>query len=131
MLVRRLVSALLSPVLAVDTSLISLLPKSSHFAEVQQLRPDLEEKYWVFVINSGYRFGDNPDSVIQRNTQVELNKMVPRGRLELPAHGFSVLPNDPINAFLDDRISRGLSVQTIEFAVRNCLAFQGTQKRPL
>ncbi len=35
MLVRRLVSALLSPVLAVDTSLISLLPKPSHFAEVQ------------------------------------------------------------------------------------------------
>jgi hypothetical protein len=38
MLVRRIVSALLSPVLAADTSLISLLPKPSHFAEVQQLK---------------------------------------------------------------------------------------------
>ena len=36
MLVRRLVSALLSPVLAADTSLIYLLPKPSHVAEVQQ-----------------------------------------------------------------------------------------------
>ena len=43
------------------------------------LRLDLEEKYWMFVTNSGYRFGDNPNSGIQRNTQVELNKMVPRG----------------------------------------------------
>lgn len=41
--------------------------------------------------------------------------MVPRGGLEPPAYGFSVLPNDPIKAFLDDRISRGLSVQTIKF----------------
>jgi hypothetical protein len=54
------------------------------------LRLDLEDKYWVFVTNSGYRFGDNPNSGIQRNTQVELNKMVPRGGLEPPTHGFSI-----------------------------------------
>lgn len=33
----------------------------------------------------------------------------------MPTHGFSVLPNDPINAFLEDRKSRGLSVATIKF----------------
>jgi integrase/recombinase XerD len=41
--------------------------------------------------------------------------VVPRGGLEPPTHGFSILPNDPINLFLDDRISRGLSVATIKF----------------
>ena len=52
---------------------------------------------------------------IQRRTQVELNTMVPRGGLEPPTHGFSIQSNDPIKAFLYDRISRGLSVQTIKF----------------
>ena len=92
--------------LGVSHSLLSLWRQGK-----RSIRPDIEEKYWAFVTNSGYRFGDNPDSGIRRNTQVELNKMVPRGGLEPPTHGFSVLPNDPVNAFLDDRISRGLSDQ--------------------
>jgi site-specific recombinase XerD len=41
--------------------------------------------------------------------------MVPRGGLEPPTHGFSVQSGDIIEAFLDDRKSRGLSVQTIQF----------------
>ncbi len=32
----------------------------------------MEEKSWAFITNSGYRFGGNADSGIQRNTQVEL-----------------------------------------------------------
>ena len=54
------------------------------------IRPGLEEKSWAFITNIGYRFGGNSDSGIQRNTQVELNKMVPRGGFEPPTHGFSV-----------------------------------------
>lgn len=54
------------------------------------IRPDLEEKYWTFVTNNGDRFGDNSSSSVELNTQVELNKMVPRGGLEPPTHGFSI-----------------------------------------
>jgi len=41
--------------------------------------------------------------------------MVPRGGLEPPTHGFSVSNDDILDAFLDDRKSRGLSEQTIQF----------------
>jgi site-specific recombinase XerD len=41
--------------------------------------------------------------------------MVPRGGLEPPTHGFSIPDGDIVEAFLDDRRSRGLSVQTIQF----------------
>ena len=41
--------------------------------------------------------------------------MVPRGGLEPPTHGFSGAPGDPIEAFLNDRRARGLSVRTIQF----------------
>ena len=56
----------------------------------RSLRPDLEAKYWSLVTTNG----DNGDyfnhASIQRNTQAELNKMVPRGGLEPPTHGFSI-----------------------------------------
>ena len=71
--------------LGVSHSLLSLWRQGK-----RTLKPEVEARYWAFVTNNGYRFGDDPNSGIQRNTQVELNKMVPRGRLELPAHGFSV-----------------------------------------
>ena len=71
--------------LGVSHSLLSLWRQGK-----RTLKPEVEARYWAFVTNSGYRFGDDPNSGIQRNTQVELNKMVPRGRLELPTHGFSV-----------------------------------------
>ena len=70
--------------LGVSHSLLSLWRQGK-----RSIKPDLEQRYWAFVTNSGYRFGDNPDSGIQRNTRVELNKMVPRGGLEPPTHGFS------------------------------------------
>jgi hypothetical protein len=56
------------------------------------IRPDhdLEEKYWAFVTNNCHGFGDNSSFGIELNTQVELNKMVPRGGLEPPTHGFSI-----------------------------------------
>ena len=71
--------------LGVSHSLLSLWRQGK-----RTLKPEVEARYWAFVTNSGYRFGGDPNSGIQRNTQVELNKMVPRGRLELPTHGFSV-----------------------------------------
>ena len=71
--------------LGVSHSLLSLWRQGK-----RSIRPDLEQRYWAFVTNSGYRSGDNPEFNIQRNTQVELNKMVPRGGLEPPTHGFSV-----------------------------------------
>ena len=78
-----------------------------------EIRSSGKAKYWSLVTTNG----DNGDyfnhAGIQRNTQVELNEMVPRGGLEPPTHGFSILPNDSINAFLDDRISRGLSVSSL------------------
>jgi hypothetical protein len=37
-------------------------------------RKEVEEKYLAFVTNINYKYYDNPESGIQRNTQVELNK---------------------------------------------------------
>jgi transcriptional regulator with XRE-family HTH domain len=71
--------------LGVSHSLLSLWRQGK-----RTLKPEIEMKYWAFVTNSGYRFGDNPDSGIQRNTQTELYEMVPRGGLEPPTHGFSI-----------------------------------------
>ena len=71
--------------LGVSHSLLSLWRQGK-----RTLRPEIETRYWAFVTNSGYRNGDNPDSGISRNIQVERMQMVPRGRLELPTHGFLV-----------------------------------------
>ena len=53
----------------------------------RSLRKDLQAKYRSLVTT-------NDDGLvhvgIQQNTQVELNKMVPRGGLEPPTHGFSI-----------------------------------------
>ena len=56
----------------------------------RSLRPDLEAKYWALVTTNGDNSNQFNQMGIQRNTQVELNKMVPRGGLEPPTHGFSI-----------------------------------------
>jgi transcriptional regulator with XRE-family HTH domain len=56
----------------------------------RSLRPDLEAKYWAFVTTNGYTGNQSELVPAQRNTQPELNNMVPRGGLEPPTHGFSV-----------------------------------------
>ena len=71
--------------LGVSHSLLSLWKQGK-----RTLKPEIETRYWAFVTNSGYRNGGNSNSGIQRNTQVELTKLVPRGGLEPPTHGFSV-----------------------------------------
>ena len=96
----------IAQLLGVSHSTLSLWKRGK-----RSLRPDLEAKYWTLVTTNGDNSNHFNQMGIHRNTQVELNKMVPRGGLEPPTHGFSILPNDPINAFLDDRISRGLSVE--------------------
>jgi transcriptional regulator with XRE-family HTH domain len=68
--------------LGVSHSLLSLWKQGK-----RSIRPDLEEKYWAFVTNSGYRFGDNPDL---NKPETPIFEMVPRGGLEPPTHGFSI-----------------------------------------
>ena len=60
--------------LGVSHSLLSLWRQGK-----RSIRPDLEEKYWAFVTTNGYKNGDNPNSVFQRNTQVELKKFGTEG----------------------------------------------------
>lgn len=57
--------------------------------------------------------------------------MGPAGGLCSLAHGFSVLPNDPIEAFLEGRESRGLSVTTIKFYKDYLERLQNGTKSPL
>ena len=42
--------------LGVSHSLLSLWRQGK-----RTLKPEIETKYWAFVTNSGYRFGDNPN----------------------------------------------------------------------
>ena len=60
--------------LGVSHSLLSLWRQGK-----RSIKPDLEQRYWAFVTNSGYRFGDNPESGISRNTQLELRKVGTEG----------------------------------------------------
>ena len=71
--------------LGVSHSLLSLWRQGK-----RTLKPEIETRYWAFVTNSGYTFGDSQDASPNRNTEPELNKVVPRGGLEPPTHGFSV-----------------------------------------
>ena len=61
--------------LGVSHSLLSLWRQGK-----RTLKPEIEARYWAFVTNSGYRFGDNPDTGFSRNTQVELEKFGTEGR---------------------------------------------------
>ena len=59
------------------------------------------------------------------------NLVTSPGRLELQTRGFSVQSVDIIEAFLDDRKSRGLSVQTIRFYKDYLLLLQKGLLSPL
>ncbi len=60
--------------LGVSHSLLSLWRQGK-----RTLKPEIEARYWAFVTNSGYTFGDNPESGISRNTQLELRKVGTEG----------------------------------------------------
>jgi len=49
--------------LGVSHSLLSLWRQGK-----RSIRPDVEERYWAFVTNNGYKNGDNSESGFQPNT---------------------------------------------------------------
>jgi hypothetical protein len=76
----------ITQILGISHSTLSLWRRGK-----RSLRQDLQAKYRSLVTTNC----DNSKGLvhvgIQQNTQVEPNKIVPRGGLEPPAHGFSIL----------------------------------------